>query len=347
MKKHITSLRICKIKVNPELQIRVKLNEAIINSYAQAMKEGVKFEPIKVVFGSDTFPRKQKYWEYVLADGFHRYHAALKNDAKTISAEIIKGGNSRALQIALESNRAHGLQMTNEDKHRAVELAVKEWPTTSNNVIAEIVGVSHTFVNKIRPQVETVSTSTRTGKDGKSYPATKIKAPVHPGTTPTAAPATPAPADPKKAMAPKRPASQPASGSKPVYKGPLDKTGLEVPAETIELWNKGVAPDAEAKRFISIAREVKHGLERAQSESNPLFREIDYTGDIATLNQVIVDLKCALPFAVCWSCNGKRPGDCKTCKGRGWVSGFFWRRCCPEEIKKLRGFVDETEANDE
>lgn len=39
---------------------------------------------------------------------------------------------------------------------------------SSNSIIAEWCGVSHTFVNKLRSEVETVSTL-RQGKDGKQY----------------------------------------------------------------------------------------------------------------------------------------------------------------------------------
>ena len=43
----------------------------------------------------------------------------------------------------------------------------------SGNLFAEMCGVSHTFVDAMQPQVATVATSTRTGKDGKHYPASR------------------------------------------------------------------------------------------------------------------------------------------------------------------------------
>lgn len=51
-----------------------------------------------------------------------------------------------------------------------------EFPDWSDRKIAEVCGVSHTAVQKIKPQVATVATSeptTRTGRDGKQYPASK------------------------------------------------------------------------------------------------------------------------------------------------------------------------------
>lgn len=54
-----------------------------------------------------------------------------------------------------------------------MEIAVKEFPKLSSRAIAELCGVHHTFVENQRPeQVATVATS-RTGADGKQYPATR------------------------------------------------------------------------------------------------------------------------------------------------------------------------------
>lgn len=51
----------------------------------------------------------------------------------------------------------------------------EEWGGKSDRWVAEKCGVSHTFVTGLRPQLATVTNSPthRTGKDGKSYPATK------------------------------------------------------------------------------------------------------------------------------------------------------------------------------
>lgn len=60
------------------------------------------------------------------------------------------------------------------DKRRCVEIALKEFSDWGDSKIADVCGVSHPFVMKLRPQVVTVTTSTQTtriGKDGKQYPA--------------------------------------------------------------------------------------------------------------------------------------------------------------------------------
>ena len=55
-----------------------------------------------------------------------------------------------------------------------MELAVKEFASLSSRAIAELCGVGHAFVQRIKPsQVDSESTSTVTGTDGKQYPATR------------------------------------------------------------------------------------------------------------------------------------------------------------------------------
>ena len=55
-----------------------------------------------------------------------------------------------------------------------MEIAIKEFPSNSTAVIAEMCGVSHMTVQRTMPeQLEQSSTSTDTGTDGKQYPATR------------------------------------------------------------------------------------------------------------------------------------------------------------------------------
>ena len=295
-------------------QIRVQENPSTIATYAQDMLEGVSFPPISVVRFSIKNEKGQKIDHYVLADGWHRVKAAEKNKSPSISAEITQARDKRdavckALDIALSKNRQHGLPMTRADKHKAVKMALTAWPDLSNRAIAQKAGVSDPFVAKLRPSGANVSTSTRTGADGIRPSGANVSTSTR--------------------TAPKRPAKMKA----------LDKTGLEVPAETLESWNKAVADDAEAKTILSMLHEIKRMIQAGQDRGEPLFRELDYTGDLSNLNQTITDVGRAIPFAVCWTCNGKRPTGCGTCKGNGWVSKFYFFRCAGESIIKLRGFV--------
>ena len=148
-----------------------------------------------------------------------------------------------------------------------------------------------------------------------------------------------APAVQKASIAPpRRPAPAPVQKPKPpvmMESGKKDATGLEIPRETINLWNQADGPGGPKELLSGISR-IRSALEAAQESGNPLFVEIDFNQNLATLNQVYVDLKRAIPYAVCHSCQGKVPDTCTVCKGRGYVSQFYWEHCVPQEIKDLR-----------
>lgn len=158
-----------------------------------------------------------------------------------------------------------------------------------------------------------------------------------------------------KSVAPQRPAttkpkSSPPSrpkqseNSKPVI---TDGTGLVIPEDVLAFWNR----TSEAVELLTYISSVRTKLKSAQEKSDPLFRELDFTDDLAKLNQVWEDLKRAKPFAICPTCNGIvtslsewiKAGNksdtfrhCVTCKGRGFVSEFYWFNNVTEEVRNLR-----------
>lgn len=135
----------------------------------------------------------------------------------------------------------------------------------------------------------------------------------------------------KKSSPPPRKSSPPArkkAGSAALR----DSTGLEVPTECLALWNRG----DDARQIVTYASAIRGRLKRAQEEKDLLFVEVDFTDNLAKLNQVILDLQRARPHAICPSCQGKLQKDCTTCKGRGFVSEFYWNTCVPDEVKALR-----------
>lgn len=162
-------------------------------------------------------------------DGWHRVMAAEQIDAMDITAELRDGGRVDALKHALGANAIHGQRRSNADKRRCVELAIKEFASLSSRAIAELCGVSKTFVENIRPDASaTVANATRTTSDGRQYPATRrtskpatpeeeeaaaqtrrllhghLAAPSSPGDAPAASP-RPRPRDCPATAAPLRP----------------------------------------------------------------------------------------------------------------------------------------------
>jgi len=127
-------------------QSRAQLNQEVVNEYAEAMKCGAKFPPLKLFFdGSD-------YW---LADGFHRYFASKIVEITEINADIENGSKDEAILYSIGSNISHGLRRTNADKRHAVGmiLAHKVWSTWSDRAIANEAGVDHKFVGKLRAEL--------------------------------------------------------------------------------------------------------------------------------------------------------------------------------------------------
>lgn len=167
------TLKLDQIRLDGGTQIRVEINDDAVAEYAEARKDGAVLPPVVVFFdGSD-------YW---LADGFHRFHSAKRNKAKSMRAEVRPGDRREAILCAVGSNTDHGLRRTNADKRNAVETLLKDedWAKKSDRWISDAAYVSHTFVATVREQLATLPVDngdgatdngdpgTRTGQDGKT-----------------------------------------------------------------------------------------------------------------------------------------------------------------------------------
>lgn len=130
------------------------------------MTQGAKFPPV-VVFHDGN--------HHYLADGFHRTMAAQRNGLTEIPADIRKGTQQDALWFALGANREHAHRMTPADKRHAILLALQTWPERSINQIAAQIGVNQRYASGIKSEVSATTNlpSRVTGKDGKSYPASR------------------------------------------------------------------------------------------------------------------------------------------------------------------------------
>lgn len=147
-------------------QARAATNEEAIAAYAEEMAAGTVFPPIVVFFDGAT------HW---LADGFHRYLAAKRNNLATIRAEVQPGGRADALKHALGANATNGVHRTNADKRNAVGIALEEWSELANPVIADLCRVSVEFVRRTRQELTKLgqieAPERVTGRNGKDYPA--------------------------------------------------------------------------------------------------------------------------------------------------------------------------------
>lgn len=153
-------LKLSNIRTDAGTQCRARIDEATVAEYAEEMVNGSRFPPV-VVFRSEGKP--------ILADGFHRLHAARQAKFENILAEVRPGTRTDALKFSLGSNQSHGLRRSSEDKHHAVDLALREFTQWSDRMIAGLCGVSPPFVGAVRRELKSVySCAKRTGRDGKA-----------------------------------------------------------------------------------------------------------------------------------------------------------------------------------
>lgn len=147
-------ISIDKIRIDGGTQIRIEPNQETIDNYTALYSDGVNFPPIIVFFdGVD-------YW---LADGFHRYFAAINAGRSEINETVINGTKRDAILFSLGANGTHGLNRTNADKRNAVETMLKdaEWVKWSDNAIARQCHVSPTFVGSIRKSLSTMDSDSK------------------------------------------------------------------------------------------------------------------------------------------------------------------------------------------
>lgn len=139
-----TTPRLDRLVLDPAMQCRLEVNDDVVDEYAEAMLEGRTFPPIRfcIVDG-----------KRLVVDGWHRVHAARAAGLERIAAEHVATCTRReAMLEAVKANREHGLRRSSDDKRRAVRVLLTdpEWSAMSNRELAELAGVSHAFVGKVR-----------------------------------------------------------------------------------------------------------------------------------------------------------------------------------------------------
>jgi hypothetical protein len=137
------TLRLDQIEPDPVTQPRAAMNVPLVAEYIEAMREGTEFPPVTV------FHDGQRYW---MGDGHHRVFAARSLRREDIHADIRQGDREDAILFAAGANAKHGQRRTNEDKRRAVAmaLALPRLAGKSDREIAAVCTVSHTFVASVR-----------------------------------------------------------------------------------------------------------------------------------------------------------------------------------------------------
>lgn len=173
-------LGVSEVTVSHDFQMRQKLSKSTVDEYAELILTAQSLWP----FASPCTVYRVKD-ELILVDGFHRVAAVTQAGEDQIEAVVIDGSKTDALKAALSANITHGLRRSNDDKRRAVTIALADsglakW---SDSKLAQLCGVSHPFVGQVRAELVTVTGSAQQkdcirngvhiGSDGKSRPANK------------------------------------------------------------------------------------------------------------------------------------------------------------------------------
>lgn len=309
-------LKIDDLIVNPDLRVRAHLDVPTYKEYEEGYRAGSVFPPLDVFdFGDDKM---------VIVDGEHRFMGAILAEVKKHECVVHEGSKQDAIKFALQCNTAHGLRRTNEDKRHAVVLALSEFDKFSDGVLADMCAVSHTFVAIIRKEVQpaTVASSVSAKRIGRDGSARKVPSSIPKKITPAKSESKPAAK--KEKSTPKPPSTK-------------CKTGIPIPPEIMPLWDLG----QKAKDLLALISKIKSEMNEAKDDL--LFVEVNFQEVQAALSNLYTETKRAVPYAVCPSCNGLLIDDCTSCKGRGFVSQFWWSTFATAEVKALRKEEDATE----
>lgn len=170
----MNALNIKLIRIDGGTQSRAEIDERVVDEYAEAVKDGAEFPPVRVYHDGNF---------YYLADGFHRYFAHLKAGKAGIKADVMNGTLRDAVLHSLGANALHGLRRTNADKRKAVMTMLEdfEWNTWSDREIARQCNVSGPFVASLRESLgkpeEERKFKTSTGKTTTRKVAKETKEP--------------------------------------------------------------------------------------------------------------------------------------------------------------------------
>ena len=159
----IRELPVDDLVLDQALNLRDRLDAETIDRYDEAWD---RLPPV-TVFDVDG--------RFLLADGFHRHATALRQNKRTISAEVKAGTFQDALDYAAGVNLSHGLPLTRAERRRAVETRLRIHPDWSDRRLSDEMGVGRELISRVRKELAAAgqipASSVRVGADGKTYPS--------------------------------------------------------------------------------------------------------------------------------------------------------------------------------
>jgi hypothetical protein len=335
--KRTVTLLLDAVLIDPALQMREGMNEATIDEYAEAMKEGVAFPPV-VVFRAPN----GRLW---LSDGFHRFKAARRAGRTHLEAEVRPGDRRDALLHAAGANAAHGLRRTRADKQKAVRAVLDdpELCEKSSREIAKICLVSEFLVRSIR--AEDGGAINRTpGAAGANDPPAGQPKDITTNTTPPQANGQAHSSDSDPTTAPELPAPpippnlKPPPGAGDAWEPPRtleeyrqyqeetraanvprDMVGNELPPRLRDVFAHTFYDDAQRWLGFIASHVQKDPRLFVRLHVYPMAANSFYSRLLAWEQEARQFLEYHRPHAVCIDCRGEG-GTCTTCLTTGWLS---------------------------
>lgn len=166
----MTTYQLSALTFDPRLQPRERMDDALVQEYAEAMGRGDVFPPIKVVQNGS------QVW---VTDGWHRAAAVKSLGLVDVDATVTTGTFDDALDQSLTVNRDHGMRRTHADVQNAIRRALltPRWVERSDSWIAKHIGCDDKTVAAKRDRMEATSEipklDTLLGEDGKRRPREK------------------------------------------------------------------------------------------------------------------------------------------------------------------------------
>lgn len=141
----VQHIPIADLILDPRLQMRAKVDQAVVDDYAEAIFD---LPPVRVTRGP-----KGELW---LTDGWQRHAAHVKLSQATIACQVVPGTWLDAFTAALGVNADHGLRRTYEDKCRAVMAAMKEPALLdkSDRELARLCKVASSFIGTLKKKLD-------------------------------------------------------------------------------------------------------------------------------------------------------------------------------------------------
>jgi ParB-like chromosome segregation protein Spo0J len=107
-------------------------------------------------------------------DGVHRVEASRRMGRAEIRAVFFEGSETDALVVAVQANIRHGKPLSRGERQAAAGALLRRCPERSDRWLAEVCGLSHSTVARIRQAADALGPGARTGRDGRRRPVDPI-----------------------------------------------------------------------------------------------------------------------------------------------------------------------------